>query len=262
MGIIEPPGPVIAIYKGWQDTKTRQKPASYHLPYNSYSSNSEGAPSLGDAVPISSAQRRYQFIASDTPRRPKDSAIRKLIKSHVSKEHADNKHRTAVKLQKARVRQTTPNQDNSHKEFPSLSSPDKNPDFKCIPDVSRLIGYPTALCMLRYPIQMETSAHRLLERYFTCTSHRFSSERRRLQLNTIRSGSWFHYAITDAALLLGLLYAAAVYIDLLEGKTDTSDTISYKTRTISVVNERLRNSNLVDDSTIGAVSCLALGEVG
>lgn len=240
MGIIEPKGPVIAIYKGWQDTKTRRKSGSYHLSCNSHSSNSEGVPSSEDSIPITPAQRRYQFVASDTPGRSKDSAIRRLIKSHVSKEYADSKRRTAVSLPKTTVRQTTSSQDDSTKAFPSLSSHDRNPDFKCIPDISESIGYSTALCMLSYPIQMDASAHRLLERYSTCTSHRLTSERQRLQLIAIRSGSWFQYAITDAALLLGLLYAAAVYIDLLEGKTDTRGTIYYKTRIISVVNERLQ----------------------
>jgi len=59
-----------------------------------------------------------------------------------------------------------------------------------------------------------------------------------------------------------MLYSGALYLALLEGKTETKDTIYHLNQTISIINKRLSISpHFVQDSTIGAITCLAIGSV-
>jgi hypothetical protein len=85
----------------------------------------------------------------------------------------------------------------------------------------------------------------------------------RLHFNPIRSREWLHFAVTDAAMLQAMLYGGAVYLALLEGKTESWDMMYHQHQTVSILNKRLCDSTLhIADSTISAISCLALGEVG
>jgi hypothetical protein len=69
-------------------------------------------------------------------------------------------------------------------------------------------------------------------------------------------------AMADAALLHGVLYAGALYLALLEGKRESKDTMYHFSELVKIVNNRLSESGKdVEDNTIGAVTCLALGEV-
>lgn len=65
-----------------------------------------------------------------------------------------------------------------------------------------------------------------------------------------------------------VLYAGAVYLAPLEGKTESEDTVYHLNQTISIVNKRLSEQRTFgeaeprfQDSIIAAISCLALGEV-
>ncbi|KAG4436750.1 hypothetical protein IFR05_007768 [Cadophora sp. M221] len=62
-------------------------------------------------------------------------------------------------------------------------------------------------------------------------------------------------------MLHGVLYAGAVYLALLQGRRETRDTIYHQSEAISIVQKRIvmSDSNF-DDSTLGTISCLALGE--
>jgi hypothetical protein len=83
-----------------------------------------------------------------------------------------------------------------------------------------------------------------------------------LTSNPLKSQEWFHFAATDEAMFHAVLYAAAVYLALLLGRRESRDTIYYLTQTISILQKRLNASKQqFDDSTLGAISCLALGEV-
>jgi hypothetical protein len=68
-------------------------------------------------------------------------------------------------------------------------------------------------------------------------------------------------AMEDEALLHGVLYAGALYLALLEGKRESKDTMYHFSKLVGIVNNRLSEGKEVEDKTIGAVTCLALGEV-
>lgn len=126
----------------------------------------------------------------------------------------------------------------------------------------QLSGSSTAWCTWDYPIEMLPRMHRLLELYLTYMMSRMYPEHLLIRSSPLVSSSWFRYAVTDAAMLHAMLYSGALYLALLEGETETSDTIYHLNRTISLVNERLRTSpHSIQDSTIGAITCLALGGV-
>ena len=74
--------------------------------------------------------------------------------------------------------------------------------------------------------------------------------------------SWFQTALADTALFHALLYASSTYAGRIAGVTDSMDAAVHMERTARLVNDRLDGpiENLTD-STIGAVSCLAMGEV-
>ncbi len=108
---------------------------------------------------------------------------------------------------------------------------------------------------------MHRRTHRLLSRYMTHATSRMYPIEPRLKANPLVSGEWFRYAVTDAAMLHAMLYAGAIYLALLEGKTESRDTVYHLGQTIHIVNQRLSQSKRPpEDSTIGALSCLALGE--
>lgn len=130
------------------------------------------------------------------------------------------------------------------------------------PSVQRNIGYPTALTNFDFPIEMNSSVHMLLEHYLTHAPRRLYPLESCLKSNPLRAPEWFHYAIRDAAMLHGMLYAGSLYLALLEGRTESKDTLHHLSHVISIVNQRLREPGQgVEDSTIGAISCVALGEV-
>ena len=66
-------------------------------------------------------------------------------------------------------------------------------------------------------------------------------------------------------MLHAMLYAGAVYLALLEGKSDSEESMFHLGKIIELVTRRLREergNGVVEDGVIGALSCLALGEVG
>jgi hypothetical protein len=68
--------------------------------------------------------------------------------------------------------------------------------------------------------------------------------------------------MTDDAMLEAMLYAGAVYLALLEGKTESWDVMYHRHQTLSILNQRMSHAiSSIEDFTVGAISCLALGEV-
>jgi hypothetical protein len=153
----------------------------------------------------------------------------------------------------------------------SRTCPENSPDetFDDITDfdnhydiaVPPVLGFPTTLCISEYPIPMQPHTHQLLSNYMTHVTSRIFPIAGPLKFNPFKTQGWFQFAVTDAAMLHALLYAGAVYLALLNGKTESEDTVHHLSQTISIVSKRLSETEQVQDSTIGAISCLALGEV-
>jgi hypothetical protein len=74
---------------------------------------------------------------------------------------------------------------------------------------------------------------------------------------------WLRFAVTDDALLHATLIISAFHVALLRGKTFSVDAFRHQTKLVRVLNNRLSDSALsCSDSTILAISCLGLIEVG
>jgi hypothetical protein len=114
----------------------------------------------------------------------------------------------------------------------------------------------------QYPIEMPPSAHALLSNYLTYASSRMFPVGSSLKTSPLKSPDWFHFAVADPAMFHAMLYAAATYLALLEGKSESKDTIYHQNQTILILQNRLNTSKQeFDDSALGAISCLATGGV-
>jgi hypothetical protein len=80
--------------------------------------------------------------------------------------------------------------------------------------------------------------------------------------------NWFDSALSDDALFHALLYTTSTYAGLISGTTESQESIMHVGRSLKLGNDRLkglrppRQELEVSEETIGAVSCLAISEVG
>src|ERR1700710_3053348 len=79
--IIEPESPFVAIYKGWQDLPETQMTA-VDTPLDGKYRIDSPPPTSSSGQGRKVSQKDYQFVNSNTPGRPKDDKVRKLIRSH------------------------------------------------------------------------------------------------------------------------------------------------------------------------------------
>lgn len=129
------------------------------------------------------------------------------------------------------------------------------------PSVPLSLGLSTALSSFHYPLDMQPGTHALLEQYLTHATNRMYPLRSCFKTSPFRSPQWFHFAVNDAAMLHGVLFAGAVYLALLQGKRETQDTMYHENAAISIVQKRLETSDCkFDDAILGTISCLALGD--
>ncbi|CZR53005.1 uncharacterized protein PAC_02883 [Phialocephala subalpina] len=211
--------------------------------------------------PNSDSKKHFQFVDSSKPGR-KDLETRKLIRRHVRNEFVRLNGRKIRGQKKTDVdeqggveaRLGTPSTSST---LDSEESPRGSVDLK----VPMPFGYPTETS--GYPIEMGNETHALLSHYLTHVSKRmYPITGLNLKSNPLQSPEWFHFATTDSAMFHAILYAAAVWLALAQGWRESRDTIYYRSQTIAVVQQRLGDdsTHLTADATLGAISCLALGE--
>ena len=271
--IMRPEGAVVAIYKGWQVSHKWRK-----LLQSPHSGRDAQAPPL---VPTTEHerpdehynQRHLKFINATNPKEIKGAEARKVVRTHVRNKCVWD----ARQMKKAAQRKSNPQA--AHSTYLPRISTNRNKKLivaqtktstdqifeqkDANPTVPRTFGLPSALCIAKYPIDMEAHTHELLSGYLTYASRRMYPIASSQTFNPLRSPEWFHYAVSDKAMLHAVLYAGSIYLALLEGRTESKDSIHHLSKTISIVNLRLNESTaFIEDSTMGAISCLALGEVG
>ncbi|TVY14712.1 hypothetical protein LARI1_G006080 [Lachnellula arida] len=263
--VIVPDGPMVTVHKGWRVPSIRQGTASPSLPLSRYSGYSNKV----DKTKSSPIGRQFEFVNAVKPGRNKDPEVRKLVRTHVRNEHVRNTFHPSQAPQRKLVRHvadpSNPGSGNPQSSALLSASPaPSNPiagSQATSPRVPRNIGYPTALLNFEFPIEMNASVHILLDQYLIHAPRRLYPLESCLRTNPLRSPEWFQYAIRDAAMLHGMLYAGSLYLALLEGKTGTKDSMHHLGHVVSIVKKRLDESDGgIEDSTIGAISCLALGE--
>ncbi len=209
----------------------------------------------------SEAKQHFEFVNSTEPRRPQGSEVRKLIRRHVRNDFV-RLHGGAKGGQKnddipvsisAKPQATLP-YDYPLDEENSLGPMESS-------NIPRPFGFPTETSA--YPIEMTEKTHALFSHYLTCVSSRMFPIEYCLKSNPLKSPDWIRFAVTDSAMFHAVLYAAAVCLALVQGRRESKDIVHHQSRTIPIIQQRLHDStSFMDDSTLGAISCLALGEVG
>ncbi|KAF8856520.1 hypothetical protein BDZ45DRAFT_594134 [Acephala macrosclerotiorum] len=220
------------------------------------------SPSVKEASirPKIEPKKRFQFVDSSKPGHTKDLETRKLIRRHVRNEFVRlNGTQTRGKKKVDRcgsegveARVETPS-------TPSTPVSAESPDSVNL-KVPMLFGYPTETS--GYPFEMHEETHALLSHYLIHVSRRmYPIAALKLKSNPLQSPEWFHFATTDPAMFHAILYAAAVWLALAEGRRESKDTIHHRNQVMAIVQQRLGDSTHFNaDSTLGAISCLALGE--
>ena len=103
----------------------------------------------------------------------------------------------------------------------------------------------------------------LVTRFFTqLASSIFALDSSLLSYNPMRQVFLMEFIMTDPAVFHALLYSGAVCAAVTNGLRESRDITVTMNRTIVLVNKRLGIGHGTEDTVIGAVSCLAMGEVG
>lgn len=218
-------GPVVIVQKGWQSqgsnsiSSTKTQSDIMTAPVHRFRTNQTSVP-----------KKCFAFVNSTMPGRSKDSEVRKLIISHVRNEFVRRK-RGEITIQK-----TDNGEPENQAAQPKTLLVSTGKDMpRSVLDFSApmLFGYPTKASS--YPIEVCQATHALLSHYLIYASSRMFPIESCLKSNPLRSPEWLHFAVTDAAMFHAALYAAAVYVALLQGKRESNDAVYHQSQTISIV---------------------------
>ena len=260
---MEPAGPVIAIHKGWYQSRNRQTSKTEHLSFRDHHKTRVGRGDSRTRTLRKAATRRpYEFVNVTIPEQTKDAAMRKLVRTHVRNDYLHDRRRNIARS--APLASELP--DDLFVQSHSIRKKTTNSESGCLEEnndnnVPESLGQATTLGTAEFAIEMQPRMHVLLSRYLTFVGQRVYPGKSLPQPHPLKSPVWFRLAVNDPAMLHGMLYSGAICLALLEGRTESQDSIYHLYQTISVVNKRLEHSTQhIEDSTIGALSCLALGE--
>ncbi|KAF7947970.1 hypothetical protein EAE96_009040 [Botrytis aclada] len=251
-------GPKVNVYNDWKiPRKIQWKASEFSFKESRVDSKSSSASSHPSSTTnINSNEggpkQKFAFVNSSSSETKTDVNVRKFVRKHVRIDFLSKTTRKSKGDPKVRSKSIKP-----FDEPKSVISDHHQHDGLIIED---LIGFPTALSLSPWPIKMTTRTHQLLSRYFTHVSSRMYPLSKYLSSNPLRSDEWFRFTIKDAAMFHAILYAGAIYLSLLQGGKDSEDSVYHLGKTLEIVKEKLQNGKPADDSTIAALSCVALGE--
>jgi len=113
-----------------------------------------------------------------------------------------------------------------------------------------------------FPSKIAPHTHKLLNVFFTRFASAMFPIEYNLTYNPVLSAAHLEFSMTDDAVFHGILFGAAVSAELIEGRTESNDIAFQMNTTIHIVNQRLKEPRTsTSDGVIGAVTCLAIGEV-
>ncbi|APA13234.1 hypothetical protein sscle_10g080040 [Sclerotinia sclerotiorum 1980 UF-70] len=250
----------ISVYKNWNISRKGQWKAitfpskESRLP----TSKSPTTTHPSSVIDIHHNERKpnqnFAFVNSSAQGTKADVNVRKFVRKHVRNDYLSK--RTRESKRRPKVRSTTI----KHVVDPQsvvYTGGRRNDDLV----IEGLIGFPTALSLSPWPIEMTPATHLLLCRYFTYASSRMYPLSKYLSSNPLCSSEWFRFTVNDAVMFHAILYAAALYLSLLQGGKGSEDSVYHLGKVLENVKDKLqKNSQIADDSTIAALSCVALGE--
>jgi len=249
--VLLPHGQTVMVHKCYQPrNKLPSKSATdfdrkFGLPRGSRSSFQVACSNLCQP-PQERLRRKYKFVNSTRAAKNGPETLR-MIRSHVRKEVIGDSKGKAIR-----------NQENlGDRSQGNLSRAPKSTNLTF--DNQLLLPMTS---YSEYPIDMQPHTHALLSSYLTYASSRMFPIGCSLKTSPLKTPEWFHFAVADAAMFHAMLYAAAMYLALLQGRPESKDTLHHQNQTLSIVRERLGIFNRsTDDATLGAISCLAIGGV-
>lgn len=112
-----------------------------------------------------------------------------------------------------------------------------------------------------YPTPIPASMHHLITRFFTQLAPSIFPLDASLAYNPMKQIFLVGWSMTDTAVFHALLYSGAVCSTLSAGERDSKDVYFQMSRVIRLVNSRLNAGEGTSDSIVSAVGCLAMGEV-
>lgn len=294
-GIILPNVSLFLVDRGWSSLRKVSRkasvPASHEHMFHEDMSLGSGAvkaikhpwavsPRRGDHTRASDgpAQRSgeakptkpFEFVNVVRPGRAQDPEVRKLVKSHVKTgiKRGPNvkKLPRAVSVAVSVVSASSSDDSNSSSSASASSSsssvepletdqesplmlpptPIDNPlPFFHNKTFSKLVG-PRSQLLLNYYFHVVAPAWYPLEAHLT--------------YNPVRVG-WFSLAVRDDLLFLSILFSSASNLALTNGSGDHEESMVMVAPILRHLNERLQESPVPSDTTIGIVSCLAMVEM-
>ncbi|KAG9230809.1 hypothetical protein BJ875DRAFT_384360 [Amylocarpus encephaloides] len=265
--IIVPKGPTITVHKGWDVPGQRKttKPSPTEAQVKTIPVEDAHHPRSADKVKSVPKARQFEFVNTINPGGRKDPEVRKRVRTHVRNEYIRiaTEQRTKQILTKGGKRKepvlTARSKPASVVEGQHFLANEPSYLTSSI-IIFQSLGQPTALTTFEYPSPIGAGDHALLSHYLCHAPKRLYPLEGCLKSNPLRSPIWFQTAMKDEAMLHGVLYAGALYLALMQGKRETKDSLYHFSRVVHIVNQRLSNSKEVEDATIGAVTCLGLGE--
>lgn len=138
---MEPAGPVIAIHKGWYQSRNRQTSKTEHLSFRDHHE--------WDVEIQGSARRPYVFVNVTIPEQTKDAAMQKLVRNSCENGYLRDKRRNIARS--APPASELP--DDLFVQSHSISKKTTNSDSGCLKEnddniVPKSPGLPTALAQL------------------------------------------------------------------------------------------------------------------
>lgn len=269
--IFTPNEPVMMVHRGWRAPIKFYEKAEINSHASSERSSLKGRYSPRNETPPTEAIQKIEFINGTEPNRNKDPEVRRLVRAHVVKDSSRKKKAQRKQEEQSKEKQMTThsskysensqidisveNFTESREISPTLTGSvipryPRPPIFPSLgldphPQLSPIIYHITSMWDAMYPL---------------ASSFRF---------NPMSPASWFDWALSDEALFHALLYTTSTYAGLIVGTTQKGDSVIHVGKSVVLVNERLRGlvkrkgegGMGIEDSTITAVSCMAITEV-
>lgn len=253
-------GPTVMVHRGWKPGNTSSSSSTCDSTKTSRGSGVQEVEKTEEPVGTkrkSSRAPKFQFINTTRPNQTRDAEVQRSVRRHARNQRPGGRRLLASDYA---------SQSQSSTSSPPSSSPPtvRMADYSLAIPPPQVLGDPTSLTAFTYPIPMSQNAHALLSSYLIHVSTRMFplSLSRILTSNPLRSTEWFRYAISDEAMLSAMLFSASVYLLLLSRTQERErEMLHWQARTMGLVQGRLGSGEVeVLDSTIGAISCLALAE--
>lgn len=269
---------MVMVHRGWKTIEVNQikcqsdhgssisEETSQTTTSTSKSKNNVARRTYESKRPRATAQK-FEFVngTPSNPFRNRDSQIRKLVRGHVVKNTLMKRKHLQNHQGRLPTFKNTPSLKPTHISHAPLLEQKSDNQCSSQPNLEQL--------MIRQGPTKELDPHPELSSIIYHVSSMGTAMwplEDLLKFNLVSPVGWFEWALRDAALFSALLYTTSSYAALLRGVTESREGVAHVGKSLGLLNGRLLRMGeggyyfveVVEDSTVAAVSCLALTEVG